>query len=90
MPLDDTFAPLDSGFMADELTPADLITAAAEPSAVTVDGQSVQQRSVDELIAADRYAASKAAASAVSTETGKKASAFRFLRFGKAQPPGAV
>ncbi len=76
--------------MADELTPTDLITAAAEPSAVTVDGQSVQQRSVDELIAADRYAAAKSAAAAVSTETGKRASAFAFIKFGKAQPPGAV
>lgn len=76
--------------MADELTAADLITAAAEPLGVTVDGQNVQQRSVDELIAADRYAASKQAAAAVSTETGKRASAFRFLKWGKAQPPGTV
>lgn len=54
--------------------------AALGPKAVTVGNQSVTQQSVDEIIKADRYAASKRAAAARTSGFG--------LRFSKIVPPG--
>jgi len=45
-------------------TPTDIEAAAAEPASASVDGQSTTNRSIAELIAADRYAADKRAAAA--------------------------
>ncbi len=68
----------DTGGMADDLSDQ-IRDAAAGPQQVTVDGQTVQQRPLDELIEADRYLASKTAAT--KTHQG--------LRFAKIVPPGA-
>jgi hypothetical protein len=40
----------------------DINTAASEPKKAKVDGVEVEKRSIDEMIAADRYAQQKAAA----------------------------
>jgi len=50
--------------MSTDATPDPIETAAAEPQSATVDGQTITNRSVDQLIAADRYAAQKRAVSA--------------------------
>lgn len=48
--------------MSEPTTPDPIETAAAEPATATVDGQTVNNRSIGDLIAADRYAAQKRAA----------------------------
>ena len=55
-------------------------TAASSPAEASVDGTTVKQRPISELIEADRYLASKAAAS----------SKFRGLRFNTITPPGST
>lgn len=65
--------------MADDLS-QEIRDAAAGPQQVTVDGQTVQQRPLAELVEADRYLASKTAA----------AKNHRGLRFTKLVPPGAT
>jgi hypothetical protein len=57
-----------------------IANAAAKPSSGTVDGVTVTQRPLSELIAADKYMAAKNAT---------KNKAHRGLRFGKIVPPGA-
>lgn len=65
--------------MADDLTET-IKTAAAEPQSATVDGVSVSQRPLKDLIDADKHLAGKAAA-------GRKTVP---IRFAKMVPPGAV
>jgi len=68
----------DTGRMADDLS--DQIRDAAEgPQQVTIDGQTVQERPLAELIEADRYLAGKTASD----------KGHRGLRFSKIVPPGA-
>ena len=66
--------------MADELTSTEIITKANEPQRVNIDGNSVDQRSIDDIIKADRYAMTK------------KAQANRSLGvlFVNTRPPGGV
>ena len=64
---------------AEDLTDA-IAEAAVAPSAVTVDGQSVSNRPIEEVIAADEYAKANQGLT-------KKS---RGLRFTKLLPPGAV
>jgi hypothetical protein len=64
--------------VADDLE-ARIEEVAAKPASVTVDGQTVVMPKLPELIAADQYLASKAAAEA----------AHRGLRITKLIPPGA-
>ena len=63
---------------------ADLSTnienAATSPAEASVDGTTVKQRPLSEMIEADRYLASKAA----------MANPMRGLRFSKITPPGSV
>lgn len=47
--------------MAENLSAEEIINKANEPKSVNIDGQKVDQRSVDELIKSDRYAAMKTA-----------------------------
>jgi len=55
-------------------------TAASSPAEASVDGTTVKQRPISELIEADRYLASKTAAS----------NKFRGLRFNTITPPGST
>lgn len=66
--------------MADDLE-STIEDAAANPASVSVDGQTVQTRSLSELIEADRYLRSKEAAA-----SGKRPGGIRFT---KLIPPGA-
>lgn len=50
-----------------------------QPQSVSVDGQSVTTRSVDELIQADQYLASK--------KVGETHSAWKCLRIARVKPP---
>ena len=59
---------------------ANIQTAASSPAEASVDGTTVKQRPISELIEADRYLASKTAAS----------SKFRGLRFNTITPPGST
>lgn len=59
---------------------AEIEQAAKDPKSVTVDGETVQSRDIDELIKADRYLAGKTAA----------AKAKAGIRFTKLVPGGAA
>lgn len=59
-------------------------TNAAGPAKVTVDGESVEQHSLKDLIEADRYLASRTAVTSTAANTR------RGLRFNKLTPPGTV
>lgn len=72
------FAP---NFFGGDTSPEDPVAlAASEPRQVTVDGVSVQQHSLTDLIAADKYLKGQAAAKSPS----------RGLRFTKLVRPGTV
>jgi hypothetical protein len=79
-----TFADVFGGGGSDSDSPLlddDTITqAASEPRSATVDGVTVQQHPLGDLIAADKYLKGQAAAKTPS----------RGLRFTKLIPPGAV
>jgi hypothetical protein len=66
--------------MADELTPEKIAENAADPKRVTIDGSTVEQHSIGDQIAADKYRASKAAVKG----------AKRGLNISKFVPPGTV
>jgi hypothetical protein len=61
--------------------------AAANPQTVSGDAGSVTERSIADLIAADKYLAEKAALTGVNANGGKK-SGFRTLGFARARMPG--
>lgn len=66
--------------MADNLTPQQIELNATKPKRATADGQSVEQHSIPDQIAADRYAKSTAQV------RGRR----RGLLLTKLEPPGTV
>lgn len=66
--------------MAEDLTPTEIIDKAKEPQRVNIDGNSVDQRSIDDIIKADMYSATKRA------QTNKSLG----VRFVKHNFPGSV
>ena len=64
----------------------DIEAQAAKPSNVTVDGQSATQRSLAELIEADKYLKANAATAESGNSSGN---GYRGLNFFKFRPPGA-
>lgn len=64
----------------------DIESQAAKPSNVTVDGQSVSQRPLGELIEADKYLKANTATSDSGNSSGN---GYRGLTFFKFRPPGA-
>lgn len=66
--------------MADEITTEDIVTAALAPQSLTVDGMTVSERPVADLIAAERHVANKAALANGKSAWGR--------RIAKAVPPG--
>lgn len=73
--------------MATEITTSELIDAAAAPQSVTVDGQTVSERSVEQLIKADQYASAKTALAGTNSNGGPR-SAWGRTRAAVAVPPG--
>lgn len=75
--------------MATELTVAEVVEQAAAPQSMTVDGQTVTERSANDIIALDRYAQGKTTASTTNTQ-GKPASGWGALRPARVVPPAAT
>lgn len=67
----------------------EILRTAADPQSATVGGETATTQPLPDLIEADKYRRSVAAAGAVAP-TGKRRSAFAFLRAGKAVPPGSA
>lgn len=61
-------------------------TNAAKPRAVTVDGQTVEQHSLADQIAAAKFAAANAAVTSEGNSVGNGRYGFTFFKF---RPPGA-
>ena len=69
------------------VTPEVISELAAAPASVSVDGQTVQERSADDLIKLDQYQASKRA---LKPTGGRRRSPFSILRPTSLIPPGNV
>lgn len=70
-----------------EPTADELYELAAAPQSMAVDGQSVSERSADDIIQLNNYAANRAALAGTNANGGPK-SAWGQVRMGKACPPG--
>jgi len=73
--------------LATELTAEELVELASAPASVSVDGQTVSERSADDVIKLENRAIGKTVLAGANNNGGPR-SAFNYCRPGRFKPPG--